>query len=159
MKRAQSDLRSLRPALPREWIGRQILLLRRMGLFLRPGFLVRTSGVIGLEIVTVVDVGDPDDEYAHSATGSMDDAWGNVDHRPLLDRMLDPVKQHSAFSVQHVVELGRPLVIMGSCTVDVRRACAQAAGSRSTSSRLINRSRQPQALRSRAVEPSWRIRV
>ncbi len=69
--------------------------------------------------VVVCDVRDTDDEHSHPAFGPMNDAWRNVDQRSFTHRMLIPIEQHHAVTLQNVVQLCRPLVIVLAGTVDV----------------------------------------
>ena len=72
-----------------------------------------------LEVVVIGDVRDADDEHAHPAKRTVNDAGRDVDEGTLGNRMLDAVQNDAAAAVEDVVQLGGTLVKMELGAVDV----------------------------------------
>jgi hypothetical protein len=62
---------------------------------------------------------DADDEDAHLATGTVDDAGRDVDEGTFADGLLDAVEHDGAAAVEDVVEFGGAFVVVELRAVDV----------------------------------------
>jgi hypothetical protein len=72
-----------------------------------------------LKIIILCDVRDADDEDAHFATSTVDDAGRDMDEGTLADRLFDAVEHDGAASFEDVVEFGGALVVVEFRAVDV----------------------------------------
>jgi hypothetical protein len=71
------------------------------------------------EQVAITDIGDTNDEDAHSPLCSMNDTRRDVHQRSLADGVLDPIEDNQSFSFEDVVQLGRSLVVVLTSSVDI----------------------------------------
>ena len=64
---------------------------------------------------------DTDDQYAHSALSTVDDAWRNVHQRSFANRIHLAIKKYGALAFENVVQLCRATMVVRFCAVDVDR--------------------------------------
>ena len=71
--------------------------------------------------IRVVDVRDTHHEHPHLADGPVHHAGRDVHHAALAHRAFLPVEHHRAFALEHVVQLGRDLVVVRLGPIDINR--------------------------------------
>ena len=72
-----------------------------------------------LEAVVIGNVRNTNDEYAHPSTGTVNNIWRNVDESSLRNRLIDTVKDHTATTVENVIDFCGTLVKVEFDAVDI----------------------------------------